>query len=217
VGRRVRRTDITVRSRVDLAVGCWRHFEWAVGCGGRQVVGEVSLPSCGFASRVVLSRVALGQALGAVVAPPGPPTSLHFPAVPCAPLKSHDTAHAHHDRHRVHKACRRPHRRAQESVLPRFPSQLAATTNVLTGVYRGHPRGDERCQTAPAIPRLVRTSPHPAEPLSARGVLPAVEVRGTILASAVEVGDMGPERTNREHRTRDTRTRSASTTSSRSA
>lgn len=66
--------------------------------------------------------------------------------------------------------------------------QLLHTELYADTFCRGHPRGDERRPPAARIPRLVRTPADPAEPLPARGVLPAVEVRGppchaTILAA----------------------------------
>jgi hypothetical protein len=53
---------ITIGSRVYLAIGCRRHFEWAVGYGGQQVVGEGLITSERVVSRLAFSRV--GQALG---------------------------------------------------------------------------------------------------------------------------------------------------------
>jgi hypothetical protein len=60
------------------------------------------------------------------------------------------------------------------------PAQLAAIARnpqTLT-LDRGHPRGDECRPPTTRIPGLVRESAHPLEPVSAGGVLPAVEVRG---------------------------------------
>lgn len=50
---------------------------------------------------------------------------------------------------------------------------------VLTTTYRGYPRGDERRKASPGIPRLMRTSSYPAQPMSIRHYVPALEVRGT--------------------------------------
>ncbi|KAH9866148.1 hypothetical protein J1614_008712 [Plenodomus biglobosus] len=67
------------------------------------------------------------------------------------------------------QSCRAlPHRRRRETK-----TLTAAMQN------RGYPRGDERRPTAPCLPRFLRKSADPIEPLSVRGVLSAVEVRGS--------------------------------------
>jgi hypothetical protein len=98
--------------------------------------------------------------------------------LPVQQLERDNTAIHQHDGHRVDKACCRHYRRAEESVRPRIALQLHVHDKLMA-MHRGYPRRDERRQTAASIPRLVRTSSDPTEPVSARGVLPAVEVRGT--------------------------------------
>ena len=97
--------------------------------------------------------------------------------------------------------------------------------NALTGGRRGDPRGDERCEAPPSIPRQLRPPADSPQPLSLRDVLSAAEARGTSCARLDLAGDenrkmdhgAGPSTDAPCRRTRDTATKSANTSSSRSA
>ncbi len=69
------------------------------------------------------------------------------------------------------------------------PSAPPREHNALTGGRRGDPRGDERCEAPPSIPRQLRPPADSPQPLSLRDVLSAVEVRGTSCARLDLAGD----------------------------
>jgi hypothetical protein len=107
-------------------------------------------------------------------------TSPQRPQHSARPLQRPHTR-AHHDRHRIDKECCRPQR--PESVLTSPAALIGCNCSLdrdTDAVHRGHPRGDERRPPASRLQRLMRTPAHSLEPLPARRVLPAVEVRGTL-------------------------------------
>jgi hypothetical protein len=105
---------------------------------------------------------------------------------------------------------------------------LSQELNALTNGTRGDPRGDARCEAANAIPRQLRPPADSPQPLPLRDVVHAVEVRGTTCARPRLAQDWdraedragiadGIRSTDAVYRrTRDTATRNANTSSSRS-
>jgi hypothetical protein len=103
--------------------------------------------------------------------------------LPSARSKSHSHA-SQHDGHGEDKGRGWARRiRVAESVCHASCSNwplILPIREILIGNGRHDTQGHERCQTSPALPRFLRTSSHPIEPVSGGGVLSAVEVRGMV-------------------------------------
>lgn len=74
-----------------------------------------------------------------------------------------------HDTPRSKAAHLRPHQ--SQAILP-------LSTDTHSPRNRGYPRGDARCEGPTSIPRRMRKPPDPTQPVPARDLLPAMEVRG---------------------------------------
>lgn len=125
---------------------------------------------------------------------------------------------------------------SRDTTAYAFPTRSTSLAyhSRLTDCHRGDPRGDARCEAPHSIPRQLRPPADPPQSVPVRDLLHAVEVRGTDHALARETPKRtrtpvaaGATRDTRSidrtgltdmacRRTRDTATKSASTSSSRS-